>query len=128
MIFLLLRFRQHIDAIRGKTEQSPLFFLWMTLALSALAIPMGYFSSFAPNQMHLSMLSLVAIAWVSSLAGILYLGGMLSWGLRRQSQKKSWGVHLPDEAHVWLFRPGVWAGLGIGLFYQAIVLIFGAAL
>ena len=128
MVFLLLHFRQHIDAIRDKSEESPYAFMWITLALSALAIPMGYFSSFAPNAIHLSVLALIATAWVSSLVGILYLGGMLSWGLRRQAQKKSWGVRLPDEAHVWLFRPGVWAGLAIGLFYQSIFLIFGAAL
>jgi hypothetical protein len=128
MVFLLLRFRQHIDSIRDKSEESPYAFMWITLALSTLAIPMGYFHSYASNTKHISALVLMATTWVLSLVGILYLGGMLSWGLHRQAQKKSWGVRLPDEAHVWLFRPGVWVGLAIGMLYQSIFLVFGAVL
>lgn len=129
MFFQLLRFRKYIDAIREKSVESPHVFMWMTLALSALAVPIGYFRSFAHAiPLHLSIPALIAVNWISTLVRILYLGGMLSWGLRRQAQKKSWGVPLPDEAHSWLFRPGVWAGLAIGMLYQFIIIIFGAAL
>ncbi len=69
---------------------------------------MGYFSSYVSNAKHLSVWALLVTAWVASLVGILYVGGMASWGLRRQTQEKSLGVSLPDEERTWLFRPGVW--------------------
>ncbi len=128
MLASLLNFRRHIEDLRDKSRTSPYAFMWITLALSTLAIPMGYFSSYAPNAQHLSVWVLMVIAWVASLAGILYVGGMASWGLRRQTQKKSWGVPLPDEENTWLFRPGVWAGLAVGMLYQAVLLVLGAVL
>ena len=95
MLASLLNFRRHIEDLRDKSRTSPYAFMWITLALSTLAIPMGYFSAYAPNAQHLSVWVLMVIAWVASLAGILYVGGMASWGLRRQTQKKSWGFRYP---------------------------------
>ncbi len=126
MLSLLLNFRRRIEDLRDKSHESPYAFMWITLVLSALAIPMGYFSSYASNAKHLAVWALIVTTWVASLVGILYVGGIASWGLRRQAQKKSWGVPLPDEERTWLFRPGVWAGLAVGMFYQAEILVAGA--
>lgn len=132
MLFQMLRFRKNIEAIRRKSEESPYSYLWITLALIVLvSIAAGYIGSLAPQEKgikSISVLGLMIGALVLLLAGNLFLGGMISWGLRRQSRKKSWGIQLPDESRAWLFRYGVWAGLAIGMAYQSFLLAIGAIL
>ncbi|PKY11862.1 hypothetical protein B1757_02570 [Acidithiobacillus marinus] len=72
MIIQLLRYRQCIDAVRDKSVETPRSFMWMTLALTLQAIPVGYFSSFAPEAAHLPVLYMVVATWLL-LMHILYL-------------------------------------------------------
>lgn len=130
MILQLLNFIKNINLIRDKSETSPNFFIWMTLALITLITSMSYFYSYVPslNRFHLSIWVLMGISFVDLIVSNIYLGIMLSWGLNRQAQKKSWGVQLPNEPHTGLFRPGVWSGFAVGMLYETILIGIGEIL
>lgn len=125
MIASLLLFRRRIDTLRATARTTPWIFVWLSLGLTGVLLLLG---AVHPPLTIPSGWLIWPVRAILSFFGLLYVGGMASWGLRRQAQKKAWGVPLPSEAPTWLFRPGVWAGLTVGLTWQVLILAVGILL
>lgn len=107
-----------VERLRTSAHRHPLAFVALSVALSVLIVAIAALAipepTIAPGGPAARLYQ-----WGLVLLNCLYIGGMASWGLGRQARKKAWGVPLPDERAVWLFRPCVWAGLAVGLTAQA---------
>ncbi len=129
-VLRLFAYRQNFDEIHATAHESPGYFVrlyvLLTLVTSATGSAWWYYYQMkaAPD---LSPVGFFIMACLANYLGLLFLATMVSWGLARQS-RKSWGVALPEEGRLAFFRPGVWAGLTIGLLYSFPLWVVGLAL
>ena len=126
----LFAYRQHLDEIHAAADESPGYFVRLYVLLTVLTSGISaawLYSHQTKAAAGLSPTAFFVTTLLATCLGFLFLATMVSWGLVRQS-RKSWGVALPEEKRLAFFRPGVWAGLTVGLLYSFPVWVAGMVL
>lgn len=129
-VLRLFAYRQNLDEIHATAHETPGYFVRLYALLTIVTSGTGtawWYCSQMKAAPDLSPVVFFIMACLANYLGLLFLATTVSWGLGRQS-RKSWGVALPEEGRLALFRPGVWAGLTIGLLYSFPLWVVGLAL